>query len=195
MGGVLLSGTKKAIMEAAIGLFLRCGFANTTMRMIAKEANISVGALYLHFKNKEDLCIFILRQKLEELTERILQAIEKENKAELKLKAFFKTCIDYARKNSELIIAGSKEKGLTFGLEVKRDYYRRQSEILREIFVKGIRDGEFRNVDPDCATKIVLSLVRGFVLSMILGEDLNFKEEELFSILLQGLKPEERRPL
>ncbi|GAB5045992.1 TetR/AcrR family transcriptional regulator [Thermodesulfovibrio sp. TK110] len=49
--------SRKRIVDAAVKLFSQSGFSGTTMRMIAKEAGISVGGLYLYFKNKEELSL------------------------------------------------------------------------------------------------------------------------------------------
>ena len=42
-------------LEAALRLFSRQGFRATSMRQIAAESGISVGNLYHHFANKEEL--------------------------------------------------------------------------------------------------------------------------------------------
>ena len=43
---------KAEIMDAAIRLFTRKGYLNTTTQDIIDEVNISRGLLYYHFKNK-----------------------------------------------------------------------------------------------------------------------------------------------
>ncbi len=47
--------TRQQIMNAALELFCRRGYAQTTMRDIAERASLSVGATYYHFETKEDL--------------------------------------------------------------------------------------------------------------------------------------------
>lgn len=182
------SQTKRAIMDAALNLFTRYGFSRTTMRMIAKEANMSVGALYVHFRNKEDLGLFILREKMEELLEEINRSIAREKKAESKLKAFIETCLSHARKNRELIVAHSKEKGFTFGLEVKKEYYERHRDLVKQIVSQGIREGEFREINPEDVARVVTALIRGYVISMILEEEHTPTEPDYWSLLFYGLK-------
>lgn len=46
---------KEAIYQAAIKLLSENGFHSTPMSMIAKEANVAAGTIYLYFKSKEDL--------------------------------------------------------------------------------------------------------------------------------------------
>ena len=44
-----------AILDASLAVFCRYGFRKTSMRDIAEAAGISRAAVYLHFKNKEDV--------------------------------------------------------------------------------------------------------------------------------------------
>jgi AcrR family transcriptional regulator len=49
------SGTRERILGAAFTLFGRYGFKRTSMENIASEAGLSRTALYLQFRNKEDI--------------------------------------------------------------------------------------------------------------------------------------------
>jgi AcrR family transcriptional regulator len=46
---------RQQIQECAKKLFLRKGFRSTTMEDIAKEAELSIGAIYQYFKSKDEL--------------------------------------------------------------------------------------------------------------------------------------------
>ena len=45
--------TRTAILQAAHDLFIKQGYHGTSMRQIAREANIALGGLYNHFTSKE----------------------------------------------------------------------------------------------------------------------------------------------
>ena len=47
--------TRKRILESALRLFSRRGFERTSLSDIAKYSNVTRGAIYWHFENKEDL--------------------------------------------------------------------------------------------------------------------------------------------
>ena len=51
------SQTRERIDRAAIRLFVERGVDGTSIRQIAKEAGISVGALYNHYPSKEDMAL------------------------------------------------------------------------------------------------------------------------------------------
>ena len=52
--------TRTDILEAAHRLFLENGFHGTSMRQIAQEAGIALGAAYNHFPSKEDIFLEVL---------------------------------------------------------------------------------------------------------------------------------------
>lgn len=63
---------KEQIINAAKSVFLEKGFSGATIEDIAKEAELSVGTLYIYFKNKDDLyaslnlrALDILNQEME----------------------------------------------------------------------------------------------------------------------------------
>lgn len=54
-----MQGRQQQILEAAHALFRKKGFHQTSVDDICKEAGLSVGALYTHFKNKRDIYLAI----------------------------------------------------------------------------------------------------------------------------------------
>ena len=52
-----MTTTKEKIIETSINLFNEKGCLNTSTRHIADELGISIGNLYYHFKNKEEILI------------------------------------------------------------------------------------------------------------------------------------------
>ena len=52
----------KAILAAALDLFLRQGYHGTSMRQIAAAAGIVPGAVYNHFPGKLDLYLTLLHE-------------------------------------------------------------------------------------------------------------------------------------
>ncbi len=47
--------TKKKVLDAAFDCFYNKGFGATTLEEVARSANLTRGAVYWHFSNKEDL--------------------------------------------------------------------------------------------------------------------------------------------
>ncbi len=66
--------TRKRICDAARLIFNERQYAKTSVEQIAREASLSVGAVYLFFRSKEDLFVSMLVEGLEETLERDLSA-------------------------------------------------------------------------------------------------------------------------
>ena len=66
-----MNKTKKLIFEAAIKTFSKSGYNGTTMDEIALEAGVAKGTLYYHFKSKEEIFRFIIKEGLEILADKI----------------------------------------------------------------------------------------------------------------------------
>lgn len=59
------------IQDAARPVFFERGFARASIEDIARQAQLSVGAIYLYFKSKEDLYLSILERSLRGLGETV----------------------------------------------------------------------------------------------------------------------------
>jgi len=57
--------TRQALLDAALDLFYSKGVTKATLNDIAREAKVTRGALYWHFKNKEDLLQTLSAQFIE----------------------------------------------------------------------------------------------------------------------------------
>ncbi len=60
MAQVLKDYQRKRIVDSAKDEFAKNGISGSSMRNIAKNANMTVGNLYRYFKNKEELAIYII---------------------------------------------------------------------------------------------------------------------------------------
>ncbi len=65
--------TRKTILDAALELFSRKGYDTTTLEEVAENVKMTRGAVYWHFKNKEDL----LNSLLDEYEEILLNKAQK----------------------------------------------------------------------------------------------------------------------
>ncbi|EOQ97496.1 transcriptional regulator, TetR family [Leptospira wolbachii serovar Codice str. CDC] len=62
--------TKERIYNSAITLFRKEGYELATMRRIAKEARVSLGLTYYHFKTKEEIVLHFYRETQIEVKQR-----------------------------------------------------------------------------------------------------------------------------
>ena len=63
--------TRQSILDAGLALFMEKGYSHTSMEDIAKAANVTRGAIYWHFKSKEDFVIAVADSIYQETSEKV----------------------------------------------------------------------------------------------------------------------------
>jgi AcrR family transcriptional regulator len=61
------AGSRKAILSAALELFARRGYSGTTTDAISRQARVSKGLIYTHFKTKQEILLAILDEQMDRL--------------------------------------------------------------------------------------------------------------------------------
>ena len=78
---------KAHILDTARALLLEKGLAATSINQIAKRSELSVGAIYFYFKDKEELFAALQVEGLELLSHAIRDAAKKKSGPEEKIKS------------------------------------------------------------------------------------------------------------
>ena len=97
-------GTRDFILSTALSLFRRNGLDNTTMRDIAKKADVALGAAYYYFSSKEAILQAYYDQVQEQHHARVLEALAQQGLTfEERLKAVFHTKLDILRDDRKIL--------------------------------------------------------------------------------------------
>ncbi|MFN3471490.1 MAG: TetR/AcrR family transcriptional regulator [Aquificaceae bacterium] len=70
--------TKEKILKASLKLFSEKGIRETTIKDIAKEVGITEGAIYRHFRSKEEIVLGLFQSYSEELYKRLIPLVKEE---------------------------------------------------------------------------------------------------------------------
>lgn len=62
--------TIKLLLDTAYDLFVKNGYESTTISQISSQAKLTRGAVYWHFKNKEEIFICVIKKLLKEQNEK-----------------------------------------------------------------------------------------------------------------------------
>jgi AcrR family transcriptional regulator len=179
--------SKEKILDAALKVFSEYGYKGASVRMIANTAQISIGGLYLYFRNKEDLYMTLMKKRFKDLLDITREAIQDINDPVEAIITFIKVHLEYVKSHKELIITHGREHGFTFGIEMKRKFFEEQRSILEHIILKGIDSGSFDQCNAQETTKIIIGTLRGFFLSIVVDPDNLFSPEECSKFILSGL--------
>ena len=158
--------TREAIHAAAIDLFSKLGYHATSMRALAAAADVQPAAIYHWYPNKEAILIQLQDDFMEQLTVRVVAAMDRQDRPAMKLAAAVREHVVYHGLNpSEAFVTDSEIRALTDGprraLIAKRDDYQAMfGGMIRD----GIREGSLRTSDVHVATYAILLQCTGVAL-------------------------------
>ncbi len=124
--------SRKKIINAAMDVFSGRGYAEANIREIAKKAGISIGSIYLYFKNKEELYKDIISDKRREMAAMTEMTVEQAKSATEALSGFLRLHLEYALKHKEFILLHIREHGFTFGIKEKRQFSHNQRSLIEK---------------------------------------------------------------
>jgi AcrR family transcriptional regulator len=91
--------TRARILAAALDLFRRNGFDQTTMREIASEAGVALGSAYYYFASKEALVMAFYAQASQEMSAEIETRLAQAKGLESRLRAILDVKFEYFAPN------------------------------------------------------------------------------------------------
>jgi AcrR family transcriptional regulator len=163
--------TVREILRQATRLFVEKGYHGTSIDDITQATGLTRGALYWHFKSKEDL----LRRVIEEYETRFLDgliqrvgevkggALDKFEKL-IRYNAAFgyynrDLCVSFTTLSAELI--GTRHK---IESEIKR-IYGKYRNLLTKLIIQGKKEKIFRNeFNPSLTALLVMAIHEGMLL-------------------------------
>ena len=160
------AATRDAIHKAAVELFARLGYHATSMRAIAAEAEVKPAAIYHWYASKEAILIQLQDDFMEQLTEKVLAAMEQHDRPALQLAAAVREHVVFHGLNrQEAFVTDSEIRALgeepRSGLIAKRDAYQ---AMFKQMLRDGIRDGSLRTSDVQVAAYAILLQCTGVAL-------------------------------
>lgn len=162
--------TRARIIESAIKLFSARGYNAASVDDVCEEAGISKGAFYHHFESKQALFLALLDRWLQTIDNAIEASKDKtvpETFMEMTA-AFpyiFKTADQGLPMFLEFWLQASRDKKIwEAGIAPYRRYHRYFTSLIK----KGVEEGSFVDVDPELASRMIVSTAMGLLLQSLL---------------------------
>lgn len=146
------------ILEIAEELFCRFGSKNTTVRLIAKKANISPAMLNYYFGSKENLFLLIFENKIKQFKESMTSYIIRDEIVSVQLFNYANFYINLIVDNIAFYRLMMREKLLNENERVVNlidSYFKSNMQVFRSILDKGIDEKKIENIDADIFTMIL----------------------------------------
>jgi len=187
----LIGRRHSQICDAALKLFSRKGFHQTTVREVAEACGLGIGTLYSYIKTKEDILHLVYRRILETFEARMLQATHGIQDPRLQLKVALEETLKIYDECQDAVVLIYQEshalgrQGLQGLFEVDRTYV----GILREILERGTRAGQFALKEPHLLAVCILFLCAVWDLKRwnLQGYTLDTVIDGLTNLVLNGI--------
>jgi AcrR family transcriptional regulator len=157
---------RERIMHEAAILFGRSGFDASSLHDLAAEAGISKAGIYHYFKTKQDVYDAIIIKTLRGLFDHVSAAVESVAGPQEKLLVFMTAHADFFERNywafrcMLISYSGMAAPVSRHDAVALRERY---ESLLRAIIAEGVRQGDFRDVDPAATGRAVLSMLNWMV--------------------------------
>jgi len=93
-------GARKDLMAIAIDCFARYGYQGTSIDRIASAAGVTKGALYYHFRDKEELLFEAVQDRIAEFEQRVVGGVNPSTDPAGALAEIARVCVHIATKNN-----------------------------------------------------------------------------------------------
>ncbi len=165
--------TRTKIMSSAVNLFAVRGYTAASVDNICKEAGVSKGAFYHHFESKQALFLALLNDWLKTI-DNVIDASRDKSAPETfsQLTEAFSYIFQSAGSHLPMYVE--------FWLQASRDEkiwqasiapYRRYHKYFTSLIRKGVDEGSFAQLDPQLASRVIVSMAVGLLLQSLLDPE------------------------
>lgn len=181
------------ILEAACKVFAEMGFHQSTISLIAKEAGVADGTIYLYFKNKDDILVQFYEYKTKQVFDRFRESVDQADTAVEKLRNLIWTHLNEFQKDPNMAMVYQAE--VYQQRRLARDSIKEMSKMYRDIITELIERGqEEGSMRRNLYIGLVKRLVNGAVDEVInswihqgRSYDLVSMADPLVELFIQGI--------
>lgn len=183
--------TIKLILDVASRLFAEKGYDHTSLQDIIQETKLSKGAIYHHFRSKEDIFESICDRIGQENTLQLAKI--RDNKAlngNEKLKAIFLAALSNPNQNKALNLSPDLLENPRFlAMQIKQIYGIVVPEFIEPILQEGMADGSIAVEHPEELAEAMMILSNLWLNPLVSKADVQTMERrcQTFDYLLKGI--------
>ena len=170
--------TANRILNQAMRIFLEKGYHGTSIDDITQAAGLTKGALYWHFKSKEDLLKKLIRKYEKSFLDNLIHAVtEVKGRASDKFEKYVRFNSAFAYYNRELCVSfttlAAELVGAHHGIEPEiRRVYGKYQNFLSKLILQGKKEKIFREeINAALAALIVIAFHDGILLQWSMNRE------------------------
>ena len=161
------SETKERIERAALTLFVKRGIAETSIRQIAKAAKVSLGAMYNHYKSKDELAEVLFADLFHRIGADLERLAADKGPFPARLKALVTHVFDSLARD---------EAAVTYLIRTRQEYMRRVRAgegnpflAFRNLIARAVDAGELPKQDPTVAAAMIVGAINQVIELLVAG--------------------------
>ncbi len=189
-----ISDKRAAILRAAISVFARCGYFNSKVADIAREAGVADGTVYLYFKSKEEILHSIFDRSVEEALGAARKRVARLSDPREKLRQIALMHLERLGADRDLAVVFQVElRGSTkFMEEFSAAGFAEYLALIRSTFEEGQRAGLFRaDLNARVVAKVLFGALDEMATNWILSKrryKLAPMADQVLDIFLNGVR-------
>ena len=180
--------SKVQILEAAMKVFVKNGYAQTRMKDIAEISGLSKGAIYHHYESKKELFLSLIDYWEEYFFFKVFfNKDSKSKKAEDLLRDITFDIVETFKRRKYILLAELEFWSLANHDEDVRiktaTLYVKLLKLFKRIINKGIKENDFKNLNVDVAALSVMTSLQGVIWFSIFQDSKISAEEYLNDVI------------
>lgn len=185
--------TINRILDTSLQLFLEKGYEHTSIQDILDAlGDLSKGAIYHHFKSKEDILLAVINKLFESHDAEWLEIVrsDRELTGLEKLKMMFRASVNSPRQLDIAATAPDFLKNPTIlAMQIRSIMEESAPQFIRPIIEEGIADGSIVTAYPEQLAEVILLLINLWLTPLVYYDDIKVMHQryELFMQMMRGL--------
>lgn len=165
-------GRRREILMAALACFCEYGISGATIEMIKERSGASVGSLYHHFGNKEQIAVALYTEGMRDHYARLREVLAETQSAEEGVKSIVATFINWIADNPEwarfVFYSRSQVAQIDKDEAIKQDN-REHWGMLREWFSPLVSEGTVKRLPSECYSSIIVGPAQDYARRWLSG--------------------------
>lgn len=169
---------KHEILQKSLDVFIDEGYEDATFQKIADRCGITRTTLYIYFKNKYEIFLGSIKELLSELEQSLILIIKDKNLSSSEtLRSILMAISDACENNKKLFsvvlnyLMQLKKSGVDTNERVRRRVIKLR-HLLSTVIIKGIQNGEFKDVNVKDINELLYSLIESSIFRIaVLNQD------------------------
>ena len=150
------------ILEAAVRVFARQGFYQSTIAQIAKEAGVADGTIYLYFKNKDDILVQFFSYRTKQVFESFREEVDRAQTSADKLRNLVRRHLAEFQRDRDGAVVYQVETHQSSRLA--EDQIREMSQMYRDLISEIVEQGQ---QEGTIRKDLYVGLVKRFIIGAV----------------------------